>query len=480
MTIKYPNIDVDNFDIAGKAISSDSRKIKQGDIFVALKGEAADGHAYIPQAINNGACDIIIEQGTDINFDISSSSVNIYQSSNNRKTYAQLAARIWSKIPSLTMAVTGTNGKSSVVGFTDQLLKMQNTPTLTLGTLGAFLNNQKLSDSLTTPEPSDLHKLLEKATIAGAQAAALEASSHGLSQHRLDGLCFDIAAFTNLSRDHLDYHHDMENYFQAKLRLFSELLSSKGTAVIFHDDPYGKRILPLMKTQKIQLLTYGYNASDAQILSVHTHNMGQSIQIHFDSKNFDLDLPLIGKFQIENAICSALMAIAAGFDIQTTLSNITHLHSIAGRMKLVGQTHHGASIFVDFAHTPKGLETVLRGAKDHLPKGAKLAVLFGAGGNRDQGKRPLMGKAAHTFADIQYITDDNPRFEDPAAIRKQIMQAAPDAIEIDGREKAIAYAIENLSKGDMLILAGKGHEEGQTIEGKTIPFNDATIAKKYL
>ncbi len=476
----YPEVNPSTFDITGKSITSDSRKIKQGDIFVAIKGEKNDGHTYIPQAIAAGAKDIIIEQDTDIDFDQRPSSVHIYQSLNTRKTYAQLAARIWSKVPELKLAVTGTNGKSSVVGFAEQLLKTQKIPTLTLGTLGAILNDQKLSDSLTTPEPRDLHQLLEKSVLAGAKAAALEASSHGLSQYRLDGVLFDIAAFTNLSRDHLDYHHDMEEYFQAKFRLFSALLSTKGTAVIFHDDPYGVRILEYLKNRKIQHLTYGYRPCDGQILSVHAHNMGQDVRLLFDDKNFDFNLPLMGKFQVENAICSALMVIAAGFDPQTVFTNIANLYAIDGRMQLVGKTATGASVFVDYAHTPQGLQTVLCSAKDHLLKGAKLAVLFGAGGNRDQGKRPLMGKAAHDYADIQYVTDDNPRFEDSALIRQQILQTAPGAVEIADREQAIARAIENLSKGDILIIAGKGHEEGQIIGDNILPFNDAKIAKKYL
>lgn len=477
----YPTIDTSNFNIAGKQITSDSRKIKHGDIFVAIKGETVDGHQFIAQAIRAGAKDVIIQEGANIDLDLTNNpSVKIYQSNNSRKTYAQLASRIWSKSPQLKLAVTGTNGKSSVVGFCAQLLEKQQIPTLTLGTLGAFLNDQRLGDSLTTPEPRDLHKLLAKAEAAGAKAAALEASSHGLSQYRLDGLSFDIAAFTNLSRDHLDYHLDMEQYFQAKLRLFSDLLAPHGTAITFNDDPYAKRVLEYVKTHKGKHLSYGYTPCDAQILSVKAHNTGQDVHLRFGESHFDLSLPLIGKFQVENVICSALMAIAAGCRPQAVFTDVCNLNGIQGRMKLVGKTSSDASVFVDYAHTPQGLETVLRSAKDHLCEGSKLAVLFGAGGNRDQGKRPLMGKAAHDYADIQYVTDDNPRFEDPAFIRKQILQAAPDAIEISGREEAIAHAIENLSKGDILILAGKGHEEGQIIGDKTIPFNDAEIAKKYL
>ncbi len=473
-----PILDMHKLDLSTRNITADSRQIQQGDIFVAIKGEMQDGHDYIHKAIMAGAQIIIMQKGTMVDMN---TQVQFYETENTRKAYAQLIGLKYAKAPALKLAITGTNGKSSTAGFAAQLLQLEHVPTLILGTLGAFLDGKKLTNSLTTPDPKDLHLLLEQAVSAGAKAVALEASSHGLSQYRLDSLTFDIAAFTNLSQDHLDYHHDMEQYFQAKLRLFSHLLKPDGHGVIFNDDAYAKPIMELLHKRNIAYTSYGYDAkAHAQICQIDAHHTGQDVRLQYDGRQIDFHLPLIGKFQVENALAAALMVIHAGYAPQKIFDNLAKLQGIAGRMEFVGTTAKGGSVFVDFAHTPQGLAVMLQNARIHCHDGAKLAVLFGAGGDRDATKRPLMGKAAHDYADIQYVSDDNPRFEDPAEIRKQVLTGAPNAVEIGDRAVAIAQAMDALNAGDILIIAGKGHEEGQSIKGETIPFNDKIIATNYL
>lgn len=452
-------------------VTANSRDVTAGDVFVAIKGTQSDGHDYIAQAIKQGAALIIAQEG----YNNAHMAAPIVYSRNTRKKLAQLAAFCWPQMPEIKMAVTGTNGKSSVAGFTAQLMEMHHKPTLLLGTLGSFLGGEKISDSLTTPDAVNLHKLLSLAYQKGAKAVSIEASSHGLDQYRLDGLSFDVAGFTNISRDHLDYHKDMQHYLAAKMRLFTKLLKTDGFAILNADDTAFESLNAHIKHAHI--VSYGYKNATLLIEKVIPKAAGQEIVFDHMGEKYEVLLPLIGQFQAENAACSALMAMCAGLGGQV-IENLSQLKGVAGRMEYIGASAKGCHIYVDYAHTPAGLETVLKHARPHTEN--RLAVVFGAGGNRDKGKRPLMGKAAHDYADIQYITDDNPRFEDAAQIRREVAEGAVNAINIAGRKQAIEAALNDLGKGDILIIAGKGHENGQIIEDKIHPFSDSQVVKQLI
>ncbi len=458
-------------DIEVKHVTSDSRNIEPGDIFVAIEGMQNDGHDYINQAVQKGASVIIAEEGYK-NTDLS---VPLIYSQNSRKDLAKLAALCWPNMPEIKMAVTGTNGKSSVVGFSAQLMEIYNKPTLILGTLGSFLQGEKINDSLTTPDAVSFHKILQKAYEKGAKAVALEASSHGLEQHRLDGIKFDVAAFTNLTRDHLDYHGNMQNYLKAKMRLFTQLLKKNGFAILNADDETSTEIQQNIKQASV--VTYGSQNASLWIKNIVPKASGQDVTFDHMGEKYHIHLPLIGRFQAENAACSALMAMCSGLGSQV-IEKLSQLKGVPGRMEYIGSSNKGCHIYVDYAHTPAGLETALKHVRPHVEN--RLAVILGAGGNRDKGKRPLMGKAAHDYADIQYITDDNPRHENAAQIRQEIAEAAPSAFNISGRRQAIEAAINDLSKNDILVIAGKGHEEGQVIGDEKLPFNDAQVVREVI
>ncbi|MFV0431833.1 MAG: UDP-N-acetylmuramoyl-L-alanyl-D-glutamate--2,6-diaminopimelate ligase [Alphaproteobacteria bacterium] len=460
-------------DIEIGKVTSDTRKIQKGDIFVAIKGTQVDGHDYIDEAIAKGASAIIADESYHLREGID---IPIISSSNSRESLAKLSGLLWNNIPETKLAVTGTNGKSSVAGFVAQIMEMHQKPTLVLGTLGIYLNGKKLRDSLTTPDSVILHQTLEWAKTQGAEAVSLEASSHGLEQNRLDGLAFDVAAFTNLSRDHLDYHGNMEDYLKAKCRLFEKLLKKQGCAVINSDDEAAKKILKIVQKRGISAVTYGSNAT-LRIQKITPQPQGQEVTFDHMGENHHIFLPLIGRFQVENAACSALMAMAAGIGTQA-IDDLSQLKGITGRMEYIGQSPKGGSIYVDYAHTPDGLATALQHARPHTR--AHLNVVFGAGGDRDKGKRPLMGKAAYEHADKIYITDDNPRGEDAAFIREQVASQAPNATNIAGRKQAIEQAIDELDKDDILIVAGKGHESGQIVGSEVLAFNDGDVIREMI
>lgn len=475
LTELMKSLDIQNLpDIEIGKVTADSRKVEKGDVYVAIKGNVADGHDFIADALQKGAVAVVVDN--DYQGAVPQNAV-IIKTQNNRESLAKLAGLMWGDIPALKLAVTGTNGKSSVAGFVAQILELHQTPTLVLGTLGMFMNGQKIGDSLTTPDAINLQQTLEWAKKQGAKAVSLEASSHGLEQHRLDGIRFNVAGFTNLSRDHLDYHGTMEDYLKAKMRLFSHLLDYNGYGVVNADDAASAEILQILKQRSIPAITYGENAA-LSIKKVTPKPQGQKVIFDHMGEKHTVLLPLIGRFQVENAACAALMAMAAGIGTQA-IDNLAKLTGVKGRMEYIGQSPKGGSIYVDYAHTPAGLETVLKHARPHA-LGGKLHVVFGAGGDRDKGKRPLMGKAAHDYADIAYITDDNPRTEDAAQIRTEVAQGAPGATNIGGRKQAIEAAIDALQSGDILIVAGKGHESGQTIGTTVHPFNDAEVINEIL
>ena len=459
-------------------LQSDSRKIQKGFVFAAIAGDKADGHDYIDQAIDNGAIAIIGDRPLT-----SSISCPYIQVDNVRLAFAKACARFWPKRPAIHAAITGTNGKTSIVEFLRQIWQSATWNAASCGTLGVRTPISGLSldaPSLTTLGPDHLFPVIQELAKSGIRCLALEASSHGLAQERLSALDIHVAGFTNLSRDHLDYHGDMDSYFAAKARLFTELLPDGAAAAINIDDEQGRRLLALIKNRPLVIKTIGHDkTADLQIIKLSETSFGYDCHLRYEGQDYHLPVALQGRFQVENALLAALMAHLSGLPVQDSLGAIPRLKPIAGRMQPVADHPQGAKILVDYAHTPDALENALDQLRADL-KG-KLVVLFGCGGDRDTGKRALMGAVARKKADIIYVTDDNPRSEDPAQIRKQIIDGNDEAfIEIGDRKQAIQNAVASLGAGDILLIAGKGHETTQMIGHETLPFDDVAIAKAAL
>lgn len=447
-------------------LSSDSREIKEGFLFAALQGGKYDGRDFIDQAIKNGATHILAPKGTQVNGE-----VTVIESDNPRHEFALMAATFYKSQPKHIVAVTGTNGKTSVVDFILQILEMMDKPVASIGTLGLISNHVKGDNVMTTPDPVKLHSLLADLHQAGVEYVAMEASSHGLDQYRLDGVNVSVAAFTNLSQDHLDYHGDMESYFNAKSRLFSEILSEDGYAVINTDDQWGQKI------DRCEM-TFGKNERAAlRLLSQTPKADGQDIQIQYHDAVYDIHLPLIGLFQAYNILCAVSCCLMLACDADAVIECLPKLKGVNGRMQLAASNAECAA-YIDYAHTPDAMEKALTAIRPHV-KG-RLICVFGAGGDRDKTKRPLMGAVASTHADIAIITDDNPRSEEPATIRQEIFSACSSAENIGGRKDAIAHAVSILKAGDVLLVAGKGHEQGQTIGTTTHPFDDFQITQDLM
>jgi UDP-N-acetylmuramoyl-L-alanyl-D-glutamate--2,6-diaminopimelate ligase len=390
-----------------------------------------------------------------------------------------LAARFYGRQPRTIAAVTGTNGKTSVAHFTREIWAATGHAAASLGTLGLVSPQGRRPGALTTPDPVGLHRDLAGLAASGIEHVALEASSHGLAQHRLDGVRIAAAAFTNLTRDHLDYHVDMEAYRAAKERLFSELLPAGEAAVLNADSPEFARLTALCRGRGHRIIGYGHRAgSDLRLLQREPGSFGQRLAIAAFGSTHRLELPLVGAFQAMNALAALGLALATGTPPEAVFAAVPGLPGVPGRLQLVGQAAAGAPVFVDYAHTPDALAAVLTALRPHAA--GRLLVVFGAGGDRDRGKRPQMGRTAAALADRVYVTDDNPRSEDPAAIRRAILAAAPDAVEIGDRGAAIAAAIGELRPGDVLVIAGKGHESGQIVRDAVLPFDDALVAREVL
>ncbi|NVJ91102.1 MAG: UDP-N-acetylmuramoyl-L-alanyl-D-glutamate--2,6-diaminopimelate ligase [Methylocystaceae bacterium] len=453
-----------NIDITGLCV--DSRRVEPGFLFAAFPGSKVDGRTYIDQAIKAGASAILAPIGTR-------ASVPVIEDANPRRTFAYAAARFYDQQPALCAAVTGTNGKSSCVTFIRQLWAMLDIQAASLGTLGITAPNMEIAGGLTTPDPAGLHERLAEIAHMGVTHLAMEASSHGLDQYRLDGVNVQIAAFTNLSRDHLDYHPDMENYLSAKERLFSDVLRPHGKAVLNADAPEFSRLSKTALAHGHQVISYGRKGHDIQLLDVQTTHDGQDLILLINGREFKIMLPLAGYFQIENALCSLGVVMASGIEAEQVIPLLAKLEGVPGRMELIGR-----GVYVDYAHTPDALETVLKALRPHAH--GQLCVLFGCGGDRDKGKRPEMGRIAKEFADRIYVSDDNPRSEDADTIRREIMAACPQAIEIGDRKAAIEKAINDLQNGDILVLAGKGHETGQIVGDHILPFDDRAIAREVI
>ena len=470
-------------------LAVDSRKVGVGDVFFAVAGSHSDGRDYIADAVKAGAVAVITDDrpfndGPVDNepHDMGSVGIPVLYSSNPRQVMALMAARFWPAQPGMVAAVTGTNGKTSTAEFLRQLWQRVSWRAVAMGTLGVTgtdklnVNGALLGlPSLTTPDSLSLHATINALTEAGMTHLALEASSHGLEQHRLDGLSLHVAAFTNLSRDHLDHHTDMDSYFAAKLRLFTALLKPGGHAVINIDDPHSQQIISALDGREIVITTYGADkTADFCIESITPAGDGLTMQVTHLGQSWHIPLALSGTFQAMNALAAAVMAHASGLPLHDSLGGLPYLSAAPGRMQTVYGHPTGARVIVDYAHTPDALDAALTALRPETR--GRLIVLFGCGGDRDAGKRALMGAVAATAADHVIITDDNPRREDPAAIRAAIAAACPNAEEIAPRDTAIHRAIDMLQAGDVLLIAGKGHESVQLIGTETLPFDDAAVA----
>jgi UDP-N-acetylmuramoyl-L-alanyl-D-glutamate--2,6-diaminopimelate ligase len=462
----------DKIDISG--LTADSRTVEKGSLFAALRGARVDGIAYVPKAVEKGAAAILAASDANLPPGVT---VPILRTLDPRRGLALLAARFYPRQPEKVVAVTGTAGKTSVSVFVRQIFEEAGFDAASLGTIGVVTRRGSAYGSLTTPDPVALHRILDRLAGEGVTRVALEASSHGIEQRRLDGLRLAAAGFTNLGRDHLDYHPDMESYFRAKLRLFDTLLPPGGTAVVDVDSEAGERVAKAAAGRGLRLIRTGRSGVELRLVGVDADGLAQNLTVEAFGKRRQVRLPLAGAFQSSNALVAAGLAIGAGLDAERALEALRVLKGPPGRLEFVAETH-GASIVIDYAHKPEALASVLAALRP-IAKG-RLIVVFGAGGNRDKGKRPLMGRAASEGADIVIVTDDNPRDEVPAAIRAEILAGAPKAIEIPDRAEAIRSGIAMLRTGDVLCVAGKGHETGQIVGDRVIPFSDHQVVSEAL
>ena len=457
-------------------LSADSRSIEPGFLFAALPGSLNDGRDFIDEALGKGAIAVLAPPETALRDH--GRPVALITDENPRRRLAQLAARFHPGQPRTIAAVTGTNGKTSVADFTRQIWTALGHQAASLGTLGLVPTRSGAPDSLTTPDPVELHACLAQLARDGFDHLVLEASSHGLDQYRLDGVKVGVATFTNLSRDHLDYHGGMSAYFAAKRRLFAELLPSGGTVVLNADIPQYEDLAELAAERALRVLTYGHSGKELRLLGREAQHDGQQLHLEVLGRRSKLLLPLAGAFQAHNALCALGMAIASDADPQAATETLSALQGVPGRLELVGHTPSGGTVYVDYSHKPGALETVLSALRPHTR--ARLSVVFGAGGDRDKGKRPMMGEIAERLADRVIVTDDNPRSEDPAQIRREILAAAPSADEIGDRGEAIHEAVGELADGDLLVIAGKGHEPYQIVGNETFAFDDREVAREAI
>jgi UDP-N-acetylmuramoyl-L-alanyl-D-glutamate--2,6-diaminopimelate ligase len=454
--------------VTGFAI--DSRKVAPGTVFGAFRGTQANGEDFIPQAIAAGAIAIVARPEAKVE-----GAIHIADSE-PRRTFAYAAARFFAPFPDTVVAVTGTNGKTSTVELTRQLWRMGGFHAASIGTLGVTTSDESVSTGLTTPDIATFLSNMAGLCREGITHAAFEASSHGLSQYRTEGLPVRAAAFTNLSRDHLDYHGTMEAYLEAKLRLFTEVVAVDGAAVVWMDDPASSRVAELARERGLRLITVGTKGETLKLVKREPTQLGQTLTIEAEGKIHIVKLPLIGAYQAANALTAAGLVIATGGTVGDTFAKLARVQPVRGRLERAAISRAGAPIYVDYAHTPDGLEAAIEALRPHAAK--RLIVLFGAGGDRDRGKRPQMGEVAVRLADHVIVTDDNPRTEDAAAIRRDVMAGALGAIEIGGRREAIAAAIAEAGADDIVLLAGKGHEQGQIIGTTVLPFDDVQVARE--
>lgn len=461
-------------DIAISGLSADSRQIKPGYVFAALHGSTSNGADFVGDAVANGAVAILTDKLTNIPVD----DVAVFKVDDPRHELATMAARFYPGQPQIMVAITGTAGKTSVASFLRQIWKAEGIKAAMIGTTGVTAPGLVNYASLTTPDPVALHQLLDELAGLGVTHASMEASSHGLDQRRLDGVRLSAAAFTNLGRDHMDYHATVDDYLNAKLRLFRSLLPEGRPAVIYTDNAYSKAACDAATAAGMKVLTVGRSGSFLALKRVEQERYRQIGEIMFKGNVHRVVLPMAGEFQMANALVAAGLAIATGSRATETLMALEHLEGAKGRLELVGKTANGSPVYVDYAHKPDALENVLKALRPYTT--GELVVVFGCGGDRDRGKRPIMGEIAGRLADRVIVTDDNPRSETASEVRGEIIAAVPTATEIGDRHEAIHHAVTSLKEGDCLIVAGKGHEEGQIVGTTVLPFSDHQVVREAL
>ena len=458
--------------VTGFAI--DHRKVAPGTVFGAFQGMAANGEDFIPAAVSAGAIAVVARPQAVV------AGAAHFADPQPRRAFARLAAQFFRPVPETVAAVTGTNGKTSTVEMTRQIWRMGGQRAASIGTLGVTTPDESVSTGLTTPDIVTFLSNMAGLAREGVTHVAYEASSHGLSQFRNEGLPVAAGAFTNLSRDHLDYHADMEDYFAAKMRLFSEVVSDGGAAVIWADDAWSDRAIAAARARGLRLLTVGEKGEALRLLLRKPGHLGQDLEIDYQGVRHTVMLRLIGAYQAANALVAAGLALATGMEPARVFDALGRLQPVRGRLERAAISVSGAPIYVDYAHTPDALAAAIEALRPHVS--GRLITVFGAGGDRDQGKRPEMGRAAVQHSDLVIVTDDNPRGEDPAAIRAQVLAGAAGAREIGGRREAIRAAIAEARAGDIVLIAGKGHEQGQIVgSGETmrvLPFDDVSVARE--
>ncbi|MCP3731174.1 UDP-N-acetylmuramoyl-L-alanyl-D-glutamate--2,6-diaminopimelate ligase [Sphingomonas sp. MG17] len=454
--------------VTGFAI--DHRKVAPGTVFGAFRGIKFNGEDFIAQAVASGAVAVVARP------EVTVEGAAHIASDHPRTEFARIAARFFAPFPETSVAVTGTNGKTSTVEMVRQLWRMAGHHAASIGTLGVTTADEMVSTGLTTPDVVTFLSNVAGLAREGVTHLAFEASSHGLSQYRTEGLPVKAAAFTNLSRDHLDYHADMADYLTAKLRLFADVLDSDGTAVVWADDPHSERVIDIARMRGNRIMTVGEHGDALRLVSREPTLLDQKLVIAADGAEHRVSLPLIGGYQAANALVAAALVIATGGDTAATLGNLARLQPVRGRLERAAISRSGAPVYVDYAHTPDAIEAAIAALKPHAE--GRLILVLGAGGDRDPGKREPMGQAAAAGADVVIVTDDNPRSESPAAIRADVLKGCPNAAEIGDRRAAIAAAIAEAGPQDIVLIAGKGHEEGQIVGSMVLPFDDVTVARE--
>jgi UDP-N-acetylmuramoyl-L-alanyl-D-glutamate--2,6-diaminopimelate ligase len=458
--------------VTGFAI--DHRKVAPGNVFGAFLGAAVNGEDFIPAAVAGGAIAVVARPEAVVK-----GALHIADPQ-PRRAFARLAAQFYQPVPATVVAVTGTNGKTSTAEMTRQIWRMAGVRAASIGTLGVTTSDESISTGLTTPDIVTFLGNMTGLAREGVTHVAYEASSHGLSQFRNEGLRVAAGAFTNLSRDHLDYHADMEDYFAAKMRLFAEVVDGDGTAVIWADDEWSARAIAVAEARGLALFTVGEGGAGIRLVSRKPTRLGQELVLEHGGAERKLTLPLIGAYQVANALTAAGLVLVTGGDPAQVFDALARLQPVRGRLERAAITASGAPVYVDYAHTPDALTAAIAALRPHVT--GRLITVFGAGGDRDRGKRAPMGAAALAASDMVIVTDDNPRGEDPATIRAEVLAGAPGASEIEGRRPAIAAAIAQAGAGDIVLIAGKGHEQGQIIGSGTamrvLPFDDVTVARE--
>jgi UDP-N-acetylmuramoyl-L-alanyl-D-glutamate--2,6-diaminopimelate ligase len=462
-------------DVTVTGFAIDHRKVAPGNLFGAFQGAVVNGEEFIPAAVSGGAVAVVARPEARVE-----GAVHLADP-NPRRAFARLAAQFFRPVPETIVAVTGTNGKTSTVEMTRQIWRMCGERAASIGTLGVTTPDESVSTGLTTPDIVTFLSNMVGLAREGVTHVAYEASSHGLSQYRNEGLPVAAGAFTNLSRDHLDYHADMEDYFAAKMRLFSEVVDQDGAAVIWADDEWSGRVIQVVRERSLRLVTIGEYGDDIRLLTCDPGQLGQELQIEIGGEKRTIMLPLIGAYQVANALTAAGLVLATGGDPARIVDALGRLQPVRGRLERAAITASGAPVYVDYAHTPDAIGAAIEALRPHV--GGRLITVFGAGGDRDKGKRVPMGQVAAEASDLVIVTDDNPRGEDPAAIRAAVMEGAgPRAREIGDRRAAIAAAIAEARGEDIVLIAGKGHEQGQIVGAgeamRVLPFDDVAVARE--